>query len=317
MRILIALTIALFSTSASAEDIRGSQDHPLVGRYEGAVIKNYTHKGYEETRLLTSVPSAQDKGKTESNSQALSGKYWRIAYDGPANRSALEVVRNLEKGLSAKGFQPVFGCRSPECGPGNGSKLWMAVTQGGSPGIVSNWDTSVYSVQKLSRPEGEVWVAMLAVEAKRSGELYPQLLLHVVEAAPMEEDKVVFVDANKMKQEIGASGKVALYGIYFEYDKAELMPTSDPTLEQISELLKSSPDLQLLVVGHTDNKGGFDYNIDLSKRRAAAVIEALTSRYGVAASRLTPFGVGMAAPVAPNETDEGRAKNRRVELVKR
>jgi outer membrane protein OmpA-like peptidoglycan-associated protein len=74
--------------------------------------------------------------------------------------------------------------------------------------------------------------------------------------------------------------------------------------------------LSLLIVGHTDNVGGYDANVTLSQRRAEAVFQELTSTYGVAASRLRAVGVGMAAPVASNATDDGRAKNRRVELVR-
>lgn len=89
---------------------------------------------------------------------------------------------------------------------------------------------------------------------------------------------------------------------------------SAPTLEQISLLLRNQPELKLLVVGHTDNVGGFDYNESLSKRRAAAVVAELRSR-GIEATRLTPLGASFMSPIASNRSEEGRAKNRRVELV--
>jgi flagellar motor protein MotB len=76
-----------------------------------------------------------------------------------------------------------------------------------------------------------------------------------------------------------------------------------------------APGLRVLIVGHTDSQGGLDYNVDLSRRRAASVIGALSAR-GILANRLTPQGVGMAAPVSTNDTDDGRARNRRVEMVK-
>ena len=95
--------------------------------------------------------------------------------------------------------------------------------------------------------------------------------------------------------------------------------TSDPQLlavrDQIAKLLSSSPTLKLLVVGHTDNVGEFGANLDLSKRRADAVITALAGQYKVDRKRLTPVGVSFASPVAPNTSDDGKAKNRRVELV--
>jgi outer membrane protein OmpA-like peptidoglycan-associated protein len=87
-------------------------------------------------------------------------------------------------------------------------------------------------------------------------------------------------------------------------------------MQEIGKLLSANTQLKVHVVGHTDNQGRSDYNVDLSRRRAANVVRELTSKYGIAADRLDSFGCGMYAPVASNDADEGRAKNRRVELVK-
>jgi outer membrane protein OmpA-like peptidoglycan-associated protein len=119
-----------------------------------------------------------------------------------------------------------------------------------------------------------------------------------------------------MSRSLEDTGKVALYGIYFDTDKDALRPDSQPTLQEISKLLAANPQLNIRVVGHTDNQGKADYNLDLSRRRAAGVLRELTSKYGVAANRLDSFGCGLYAPVASNASEEGRAKNRRVELVK-
>ena len=79
--------------------------------------------------------------------------------------------------------------------------------------------------------------------------------------------------------------------------------------------MKSDPSLNLYVVGHTDMKGALNYNVDLSKRRAAAVVKELTTKFSIASAKLTSYGVGPLAPVATNATDDGRKMNRRVELV--
>jgi outer membrane protein OmpA-like peptidoglycan-associated protein len=129
------------------------------------------------------------------------------------------------------------------------------------------------------------------------------------------EQKMVAVRASDMATAIAGTGRVALYGIYFDFNKTDIKPESEPTLTEIGKLLKESPSLRLLVVGHTDNVGSFSFNTDLSQRRAAAVVAALTSRHGAGRDRLTPFGVSFASPVASNRSEEGRAKNRRVELV--
>jgi outer membrane protein OmpA-like peptidoglycan-associated protein len=122
--------------------------------------------------------------------------------------------------------------------------------------------------------------------------------------------------ANDMSKQIAATGSVNLYGIYFDTDKTDIEPGSKPTLDEVGKLLANDTTLKLKVVGHTDNVGTAEYNNDLSMRRAQSVVQALVSSYSVDASRLTPFGAGSTQPIASNDTDDGRAKNRRVELVK-
>ena len=92
-------------------------------------------------------------------------------------------------------------------------------------------------------------------------------------------------------------------------------PKSKPTLDEIAKLLTSKPDLRLKIIGHTDNKGTAEYNLDLSSRRAGNVAAALVGGYGIDPARLTSEGAGLSRPLASNDTEEGRAKNRRVELV--
>ena len=128
------------------------------------------------------------------------------------------------------------------------------------------------------------------------------------------ETKMVTVKAEEMAQAISKNGSVALYGIYFDTGKADIRPESKETLDQIAKLLITPPDLKLLVVGHTDNVGSFASNMEFSKRRAEVVVTVLTTT-AIDKTRLMPVGVSFACPVAPNTTEEGRAKNRRVELV--
>jgi outer membrane protein OmpA-like peptidoglycan-associated protein len=138
----------------------------------------------------------------------------------------------------------------------------------------------------------------------------------VVVAPEKMEEKMTFVNASDMSKSLLDSGKVALYGIYFDTDKDSLRPDSQPTLAEIAKLLSTDSKLNVHVVGHTDNQGKPDYNLDLSRRRAASVVRELVSKYSVAASRADSFGCGLYSPVASNESEDGRAKNRRVELVK-
>src|SRR5690606_28013189 len=109
--------------------------------------------------------------------------------------------------------------------------------------------------------------------------------LDVVELQPMEE-KMVVLDAGALQSEIATEGRVAVYGILFDFDKADIRPDSTPQLQEIAALLKDSPDLKVLIVGHTDAKGALDYNRNLSLRRAKSVVDVLASDYGIDAGRL-------------------------------
>ena len=111
-------------------------------------------------------------------------------------------------------------------------------------------------------------------------------------------------------------GRADVYGIYFDFDKDVLRPESGPVLDEIAAALKANPTWKLNVNGHTDNIGGDEHNMDLSKRRAAAVVNALVTKYQIDASRLTPAGFGATQPKESNDTIQGRARNRRVELVR-
>jgi outer membrane protein OmpA-like peptidoglycan-associated protein len=129
-------------------------------------------------------------------------------------------------------------------------------------------------------------------------------------------NNMVELKAADMAKAIAATGKVDIYGIYFDVDKTAIKPESAPTLEQVAQLMKDDPALKLIVAGHTDNTGAARHNMELSEGRAAAVVKALTTTYGVTATRLQPKGFGDTQPVAPNATEDDRAKNRRVELRK-
>ena len=129
-------------------------------------------------------------------------------------------------------------------------------------------------------------------------------------------EQVVEANAEAMGNDIDATGHTAIYGIHFDTGKSEIKPESDAAIAEMARLLKGNAGLKLYVVGHTDNVGSLDANMKLSKDRADAVTKALSARHGVAAERLKAYGVGSLSPVASNQTEEGKARNRRVELVR-
>jgi len=305
--------------AAQAPDVAGARDHPLVGRYQGARIARFQERAFEEVRLIDKPLVAQDgPRRNERNSRAVEGRQLRITYEGPAGRSALEMFRNHEQALAARGFEQVFACAGNACGPGF-AVIGAIEGIAGATGLPQVIEGQRYGLFRLPRDSGTVWVALYANERPAAGNrpLVPFAFIEVVEERPMQGGQIQFVDATAMGQAIGATGKVALYGILFDFDRADIRPESRPTLEEIAKFLRANPGISLIVAGHTDSQGAFDYNVELSRRRAAAVVAALTREHGIAPARLTPFGAGPAAPVASNDTEEGRARNRRVELVKR
>ncbi len=163
--------------------------------------------------------------------------------------------------------------------------------------------TSTIVLQKEGK---ETWV-----EVRSYNNMYR---LTMLERETMKQE--VVANAEAMGKDINATGRVAIYGIYFDTGKSEIKPESDAAVSEIGKLLRNDGALKIYVVGHTDNVGSFDSNMKLSKDRAEAVVRVLSGKYGIAAARLKPYGVASLAPIASNDTEDGRAKNRRVELVK-
>ena len=321
--LLIRLTIVVFMASSAighAKDVPGAKDHPLVGRYAGSEISFYVSHEFDRTAILRARPdnagvsaamSVPGSGSAWSN---VEGRVTQVRYDEPAGRSSLEIIRNLRSAMTDKGFEILFSCDDAGCFAGSQNDPYiLGWIVDGAQNNGRYADHARYLLAHLSRPQGDVYVALIVGEAHETATAF----VKVVEEKPMETGKVVFVDASAMSKALDAAGKVALYGIQFDTDKDTMRPESKPTVEEIARLMTSNPDLKLIVTGHADNQGAFDYNVDLSRRRAASIVATLTGQYGVARDRLTPFGAGMAAPVASNATEVGRAKNRRVELVAR
>ena len=170
-----------------------------------------------------------------------------------------------------------------------------------------------YLAMKHDGSQGQTYAMVITWEFPR-GKKYA--MLNTLDRDALREG-LVTVTADQMAKDISATGHVAIYGILFDFDQAVIKPESRPALEQMGVLLKKDSRLNVFIVGHTDNVGTLQHNLDLSQRRADAVVRALTSEWAIDARLLMSRGVGPVAPVASNKTEDGRAKNRRVELVER
>ena len=211
--------------------------------------------------------------------EPVEGEFILIQYavDSRENdRSGLEVVRNYENALKSIGGQT----RASD------PQRWLtgSVVAGGK-------EAWVY----VEKGNGRIWLRIVRKEAM---------------------EQIVVADAEALAGGLAANGHVTVEGIYFDTGKSDLKPESAEAIQQIAALLSGDPALSLFVVGHTDTVGSVESNLKLSQDRAQAVIQALVSQHGVAATRLRAFGNGPFAPVASNGSEEGRALNRRVELVK-
>lgn len=219
------------------------------------------------------------KFHTEHGDTTIEGRLYFYEYrlqDGGTKPSSQQVVRNYTNAIR---------------------------TIGGEVTDENRWNGSM----KVMAGNQEVWVHV-------SGDGGGSYRVWIVEKEAMEQD--VVASAAALSEGIDRTGHVAVYGIYFDVDRTALKPESQKAIAEIAKMLTENPGLRVLVVGHTDMTGSLEHNMELSQGRAASVVDALVQDHTIAAERLVPEGVGPLAPVAPNDTEEGRALNRRVELVR-
>lgn len=297
--IIIAVSVLLGAGVAfSAEaDFKGSKDYPGIGRFAGSAISGYEVKDFDETKIQTTV----FKNEKATGQHRLEGRVTRIAYRTEEGPSIAEVFRNFEDQIVAAGYQTLVKCETDECGgiPFSGALDMLNVPMMWVDG---------FNFRYLSAQKDATYLEVLVSE--NNARVFAEL--NVIETAGLKNK---MVNAAEMAKGLGDTGHVALYGIYFDTDKADIQPKSRATLDEIAKLLKVRPDLKFYVVGHTDSQGGYDHNMDLSRRRAEAVAADLVATYGVARARISATGVGFLSPIGSNGSEVGRALNRRVELV--
>lgn len=342
---LLVASSAFGDATIPTADRKGARDSPLLKRYEGSFIVAHELKSFDEVAFPLS-PLEEVEGKRDNHNnryfeprekKTLEGARTRLVYLIPENRSPLEVLRNYQEEIRGRGGLILYECKDAECGgdaarssSGGGGEMSLAMFlfpqeritdpafSNGHCAMTERIAGQRYTVAELPAEQAHVSILTYTLKAGSTCKAFAQRTIAVVDIleSKAREQKMVTVKAEEMASRLTTAGSVALYGIYFDFNKADVKADSEPTLLEIAKLLKADSSLKLLVVGHTDNVGSFTSNMTLSQRRADAVVTALAARHGVDKSRLTPVGVSYACPVAPNTNDEGRAKNRRVELVK-
>jgi len=283
-RLIAILSTALFAASAAAvqplKDQPGFQDPGLFARMPGYYLSE--RSSFRESQFDAHPFTVTEGGrKVQKRIEGHKAVYYYY-YDpstGRPHSSALQIARNYQNAALKIGGEVLCDVNGP----------YIATTL------------------RIARDGRETWAE---IQSNGDGQAY---YLTIVERQAMKQD--VTANADALSSGLAATGHVEVPGIFFDFNKADIKPESHPALEQVAALLKKSPALKVWVVGHTDWVGSAETNTTLSNARAAAVVAALTQEFGIEARRLAPHGVGPYSPVATNTTDEGRARNRRVELV--
>ncbi len=293
LRLAMTLSVACFAQMAWAEeDAEGCKDHPLFNRMPGYYINSCEIREFDSRDFPAS--GALDADNKPVKVETVEGTQTYIVYSAPSettHASGLQIQRNYENAVKAAGGVVIASYGAEASGKQLNDDTWGAGDRA--------------TALKLNKGGKEIWAVVLPYN---SGNGYA---LYIGERQAMKQDVV----ANELLDKLNSDGFISLY-INFDTGKGTIKPDSFPQLDQVVAALKLAQTLKLEVGGHTDNVGTPASNLALSEARAKSVMTYLTGK-GIAATRLTVKGYGQNNPVADNRSEEGRAKNRRVELVKK
>ncbi len=259
----------------------------------------------------------------------IEGRLVSNIYSKPESKSTYEVFRSYERELKTSGFKVLsnstdktktYYLLSKLYGHGSTNHLsnrnYSTKVRGLVPYYQSLLSGGEYYLSAKRENQGRItYVAVVLNKPSAIGVKYSHMyMVDILEVANMETGTVQITE-ELLTSKIEAEGKAIIYSIYFDTDKAEILPESRTALETIAKYLKNHSNQRFYIVGHTDDTGTLTHNMDLSERRALAVVNSLKTEYGVDARQIESKGVGPLTPVASNETAEGRQLNRRVEMV--
>jgi outer membrane protein OmpA-like peptidoglycan-associated protein len=276
---LLAVTAAP-ALAQKAQDERGSKDHPMLTRFPDSRIVEYK-KNFDAVEIATGTNADGNPRRERIEGDATRIVYFHNIAD--KQPSPLQLIRNYQNAIKSIGGEVIYE-RLPRDTDGGETTL-KAVVSGKE--VFVRVEPGIFSAPTQS------------------------YLLHFVERAAMQQ----VVTANKLLDELNAKGFITLY-INFDTNKWDIKPDAQPTLAEVVKALKASPNMKVSIEGHTDNVGQAATNKTLSENRAKSVMNALVAQ-GVPAVRLSAAGFGQEKPIADNRSEEGRAKNRRVEIVKK
>jgi len=302
-------------------DIASSRNYPLISRFSDSIIQYYKTFKWDKYTLPTSPLVSMDGSKTWKKKLALAGKITRIQYSVSSDNNSPFVYTNYLTALKKADWKILFnGMGNNELG--NDSNEWCFYFYGNEglnqerfgSAFGPRGDNHGYIAAEYQDEDQTVYAAIYITEFKNDSKGLAFTLI-TQDTIEIQNPKTGLVTAKLMTDKIRSKGHAALDGVYFETGKATLKETSKAALMNIASFLKANSTKTFYVVGHTDNTGTFDRNMELSLNRAIAVRKALTQQFQIQPGQLKAQGVGPLAPVLSNSTDEGRARNRRVEIV--
>lgn len=322
---LAVLLLATTTMSAQQEprttDLPGSEDYPLISRYKGAVIQNYQVLDYEKYVLPLGQPVDKEyrgHGRYLSKFEDLEGRIIRIQYLIPPEEGIFKVYKNYTIALENANYNILFTSTSQEGGDLN---FWHEDFYGGDIPI-NRLEDDFYGIYP-----GEGYYLCVAKGIMNNNDVYISIFINygeeydakfilvtqeIIEINPLETG---LVTAQKITDNLELQGHIAIYGVYFDTGKFEIKPESENSLSEIAVFLNGNQDKKYFIVGHTDNTGDFNANMTLSENRAKSVMDYLVNSAGVNAEQLKAYGISSLCPVTANDTDAGKARNRRVEIV--
>jgi OmpA-OmpF porin, OOP family len=312
-----AAMLAFPFTVMAEEDVDGSGDHPMIERVAGSYISTFERTDFDRVTIPT---GPHDSGEGEYVSvETREGEHLQFTYRfRDPDTSTLRIKRSYRRALEEAGFTILYADSDAALGIRDGRGFISSSPLFSRPGRrcctpLTRGDTGIHYIAAESA-DGSVLVSVATFVASLG--IGPVALVDVVTIEDMDYDMAhVPLTVDDMEEGLIEDGRVAIQDILFAFDSAEILPESAAALATIAELMEAQPNLELLVVGHTDGVGDFDYNLRLSLDRAVAVVEYLRDRHAIPGDRLQAAGAGMMAPITSNRSEEGRALNRRVELV--
>ena len=316
----LSFTVILFVLLSAFINAQEKTDHPALSRYKGSEIVAYQTQDY--VPYVLGIDNQEQKDEDFRGHRRyfkefidLEGKLTRIQYRVSKSEGLFKVFKNYENALKNAGYQVLFTTSDQE----SSWPFWNETV------YHHEWGINALKADGFEKPFGREGFHYLAAKGVYKGNnIYFAIFINnyndqiyitqdVVEVNPMETG---LVTAKKIQDNIELNGFVSIYGIHFDTGKWDIKEASEPALKEIASFLNSHKQDQYYIVGHTDNVGDFQFNMDLSEKRAQSVKNELITNYGVNESQLNAYGVASLSPVTSNDTESGKARNRRVEIVK-